>query len=260
VRYQLSRNEGVNHLHGGIKGFNKVEWQVKQAGGGAARSVTLDYVSRDGEEGYPGNLEVQVTYSVSDENELRIDYWATTDKDTIVNLTQHPYFNLHGQGAGDILQHELILNADAFAQIDQNMIPVRVLRNVRGTPFDFRKPIGIGARINKRDQQIELAGGYDHNWVLSKNAQELSFAARVFEPDSGRVLEVFTTEPGIQFYSGNSLDHRIGKADKTYGPRSGFCLETQHFPDSPNHPEFPSTVLRAGEEFRSTTIFRFSTA
>ncbi len=259
-RYHLNRNDGANHLHGGIRGFNKVEWQVSQQAQQHAQSLTLDYLSPDGEEGYPGNLHVQVAFSLSDANELTIHYRATTDKDTIMNLTQHPYFNLAGQGAADILRHELTLNAGTFTPIDGNMIPTGELRAVKDTPFDFSKPTTIGARIGEEDEQLTLAGGYDHNWVLNKTGDDaLTFAARVFEPESGRILEVLTTEPGIQFYSGNSLDGRVGKTGTAYVPRSGFCLETQHFPDSPNHPQFPSTILRPGEEFRSTTIFRFRT-
>jgi aldose 1-epimerase len=260
TRCHLERNEGTNHLHGGVRGFNKVQWRARRTGKAVGQSLTLEYVSPDGEEGYPGNLRVEVTYSVSGGNELSIQYLARTDKDTIINLTQHPYFNLGGHGEGEILRHELLLNADAFTPIDQNRIPTGEVRSVKHTPFDFTKPVEIGARIDERDQQLEFGAGYDHNWVLNKNSDEaLTLAARVFAPDSGQIMEVFTTEPGIQFYSGNSLDGRKGKGGKAYPRRSGFCLETQHFPDSPNHPNFPSTVLRAGEEFRSATIFRFST-
>jgi aldose 1-epimerase len=260
VAYVLARNNGENHLHGGLKGFDKVVWKPVEPAAKDAQTLVLSYLSKDGEEGYPGNLSVTVTYSLNDANELRIDYAATTDKDTVVNLTNHSYFNLAGQGQGDILGHEVMTNADRFTPVDAGLIPTGELRSVEGTPFDFRKPTAIGARINQADQQLKLGRGYDHNFVLNRETEGLALAARVTEPGSGRVLEVLTTEPGLQFYTGNFLDGTIrGKGGKVYGQRYGFCLETQHFPDSPNKPRFPSTVLKPGQRYQSTTVYRFST-
>jgi len=260
VAYVLARNNGENHLHGGLKGFDKVVWKPVEATAKDAQTLVLSYLSKDGEEGYPGNLSVTVTYSLNDANELRIDYAATTDKDTVVNLTNHSYFNLAGQGQGDILGHQVMTNADRFTPVDAGLIPTGELRSVEGTPFDFRKPTAIGARINQADQQLKLGRGYDHNFVLNRETEGLALAARVTEPGSGRVLEVLTTEPGLQFYTGNFLDGTIrGKGGKVYGQRYGFCLETQHFPDSPNKPSFPSTVLKPGQRYQSTTVYRFST-
>lgn len=254
VEYKLAQNNGENALHGGIKGFDKQVWKVKDAG---PQFVELGYLSRDGEEGYPGNLDVTVRYTLTDNNELRIDYSATTDKDTVLNLTNHTYFNLAGEG--DVLQHELKLYADRFTPVDKGLIPTGELRDVAGTPFDFRKPVAIGARINADDEQIRLGGGYDHNFVLNKSGDALAPAAEVFEPHSGRVLVVLTTEPGVQFYTGNFLDGTIhGKGGQVYQRRSAFCLETQHFPDSPNHPEFPTTTLKPGARYHSTTVWKFS--
>jgi aldose 1-epimerase len=246
VEYELVKNNGDNALHGGTRGFSKVVWTPRELPDGG---LELTYLSKDGEEGYPGNLKATVTYHLTDANELRIDYLATTDKDTVINLTNHSYFNLKGDG--DILGHVLTLNADRYTPVDAGLIPTGELRSVNGTPFDFRKPTAIGARIEQNDDQLKLGKGYDHNWVLNKSGNALSLAARVEEPSTGRVLEVDTTQPGIQFYTGNFLD------GKPYARRSAFCLETQHFPDSPNQPKFPSTVLKPGEQFRSTTIFRF---
>ena len=257
-RYQLVKNEGDNHLHGGARGFNKVIWQVKNLIDGVGPSVILTYLSPDGEEGYPGNLVVNVTYGLTEENELRIDYEAQTDQSTVINLTHHSYFNLAGAGSGDILGHVLTIFADEFTPVDDRLIPTGEFRRVRDTPMDFRQPTEIGARIEQDDEQLIRGNGYDHNWVLNKEAGALALAARVFESRSGRTMEVYTTEPGIQFYSGNFLDSRvIGKAGEIYGQRGGFCLETQHFPDSPNRPEFPSTVLKPGEQYQQTTIYRF---
>ena len=257
VEYKLAQNNGENSLHGGTRGFDKVVWTPRELPDGG---LELTYASKDGEEGYPGNLKVTATYHLTDAKELRIDYAAATDKDTVVNLTNHSYFNLKGAGAGDILGHLMTLNADRYTPVDAGLIPTGELRDVTGTPFDFRKPTAIGARIGQNDEQLKLGKGYDHNWVLNKRGNALSLAARVEETSSGRVLEVLTTEPGIQFYTGNFLDGTIkGKGGKTYAQRFGFCLETQHFPDSPNKPKFPTTVLKSGAQFHSTTVYRFMT-
>jgi len=262
VKYVLALNNGGNSLHGGIKGFNKVVWTAKETSSKDGQSVQLNYLSKDGEEGYPGNLSVQVVYTLTDRNELQIDYSASTDKDTVLNLTHHSYFNLRGEGQGDILDHRLTLNADRFTPVDAGLIPTGELRSVKGTPFDFRIPFAIGARINQVDQtdeQLKLGNGYDHNFVLNRKAgEQLSLAAKVEEPTAGRVMEVWTSEPGVQFYTGNFLDGKSGKGGKAYNFRSALCLETQHFPDSPNHPDFPSTVLKPGMRFRSKTAYRFS--
>jgi len=259
VAYKLATNNGPNHLHGGLKGFDKVVWNVDDKKSVPGHSLVLTYLSKDGEEGYPGNLSVKVTYTVTEDNELKIEYVATTDKPTVVNLTHHSYFNLSGPGKGNILQHELMINADRFTPVDSTLIPTGELRSVKDTPFDFMKLTEIGSRINNADQQMRFGGGYDHNFILIKTKKGHNLAAQVYEKNSGRIMEVYTTEPGIQFYSGNSLDGRsLGKGGVKYEHRSGFCLETQHFPDSPNKPQFPSTVLRPGEKYSSTTIYRFS--
>lgn len=259
VEYTLAKNNGENSLHGGIKGFDKAVWTARDASTADAAALELTYVSKDMEEGYPGSLSCTVVYSLNDKNEIKIDYSATTDKDTVVNLTNHSYFNLAGQGEGDILSHELTLHAAKFTPVDAGLIPTGELRSVAGTPFDFEKPMVIGSRINQDDEQLKLGKGYDHNFVVDGQAGTLRPAARVYEPKSGRVLEVETVEPGIQFYTGNFLDgSNRGKGGKVYQQRYGFCLETQHYPDSPNHPDFPSTVLKPGVRYQTTTVWRFS--
>jgi aldose 1-epimerase len=259
--YPLAKNNGPNHLHGGIKGFDKVVWRAAIGKDRRGPSVVFSRTSPDGEEGYPGTLAVTVTYTVTGKNELVVDYGASTDKPTHINLTQHSYFNLAGEGAGDILGHRLTLDADRYTPVDAGQIPTGVLAPVEGTPFDFRRETPIGARIDADHEQLRIGGGYDHNFVLTRSAPGLSRAARVVEPTSGRTLVVFTTEPGVQFYSANKLDGSItGKRGHVYGTRSALCLETQHFPDSPNKPQFPSTVLRPAEPYRSTTVFAFGVA
>jgi aldose 1-epimerase len=257
--YTLATNNSPNHLHGGNKGFDKVMWagDTRQTGDGA--SVVFTRTSPDGEEGYPGTLQARVTYTLTDRNELVVDYQAKTDKATPVNLTQHSYFNLAGAGSGDILGHELLINADRYTPVDATLIPTGELASVAGTPFDFRKATPIGARIGEDHPQLKNGKGYDHNWVLNRTGVGLQLAARLTDPSSGRTLEIRTTEPGLQFYSGNFLDGTItGKGGHKYAFRSGLCLETQHFPDSPNHSNFPSTILRPGQSYDSKTVFAFS--
>ena len=259
VQYKLAVNNGENHLHGGLKGFDKVVWDARtlRVRGGAA--VELSYLSRNGEEGYPGNLRTRVVFTLTDNNELKIDYYATTDRATVVNLTHHGYFNLKGQGNGDILGHQLTINASRFTPTDSGAIPTGELRSVKGTPFDFTKPTTIGERINRDDEQLKFGSGYDHNYVLDGRQGTLRRVAEAYEPTTGRVMEVWTTEPGMQFYTGNFLaGGKPGKGGTVYEARHGFCLETQHFPDSPNKPRFPSTVLRRGGRYRTTTIYKFS--
>jgi aldose 1-epimerase len=260
--FTLPKNDGPNTLHGGTIGFNKRIWTAVDRSRADADVLELTYTSPDGEEGFPGTLKATVTYTLpADKNELRIDYSAVTDKDTVLNLTNHIYFNLSGAPTQEILNHQLMLRAQEFTSVNSTLIPTGELRPVAGTPFDFTKPTAIGSRINQDDQQLKFGKGYDHNWVLeSKGKDGLQLAAEVFEPNTGRVLEVLTTEPGIQFYTGNFLDGTVrGKGGQFYAHRTGFCLETQHFPDSPNHSNFPTTELKPGRTYQSTTIFRFST-
>jgi aldose 1-epimerase len=256
VTYELARNNGPNHLHGGPNGFHRQIWRAQEQPSADGPGVELRYLSRDGEEGYPSNVDVAVVYTLTENDELRIEYTATSDQDTPINLTNHSYFNL--AGGGDILGHQVQLAASQFVPIGANLIPYGDLRPVRGTPMDFREPTPIGARIADDDEQLRHGLGYDHTWVLDKPFGTLGLAARVYEPTTGRLLEAYTTEPGVQFYSGNFLDGSLtGKGGQAYTQRSGLCLETQHFPDSPNQPQFPSTLLRPGETYHQTTIYRF---
>jgi len=258
--YEIPKNDGNNTLHGGIKGFNKRTWTAHEVSSANGPTIRFSYLSKDGEEGFPGNLKVEVTYSLSNDNALRIEYSATADKSTVVNLTNHAYFNLAGEGSGDILRHELTLYAGRFTPVSSTLIPTGELRPVKGTPFDFNTATAIGARIDQDDEQLKFGKGYDHNWALvSRKGTGPLLAAEAYEPKSGRLLQVLTTEPGIQVYTGNFLDGSIhGKSGSPYNRRSAFCLETQHFPDSPNHPNFPSTVLKPGQRFHSVTIYKFS--
>jgi aldose 1-epimerase len=251
-KYSLPKNNGENTLHGGPQGFNNVIWKAKPVADG----VELTYVSKDGEAGYPGNLTAVVRYTLV-KGDLRIEYSATTDKDTVVNLTNHSYFNLAGQG--NILSHQLILRASRFTPVDAGLIPTGELKPVESTPFDFRQPTAVGLRIGADDEQLRLGRGYDHNWVLDSGGGKLVEAAQLYDPGSGRVMKVLTDQPGIQFYSGNFLDGSIkGKGGKSYTLHSALCLETQHFPDSPNHPDFPTAELKPGEHYHTVTVYSFS--
>lgn len=255
--YTLATNNGVNALHGGIKGFDKVVWKARAYHSKEGPALKLTYLSKDGEEGYPGNLSVKAVYTLTDDNALKLEYTATTDKDTVVNLTHHSYFNLAGKG--DILSHVVMINADKFTPVDSTLIPTGELRPVDGTPFDFRTPTPIGARINHDDEQLKFGNGYDHNWCINDYTGAVRLMASVYEPTSGRVLEVFSGEPGLQFYSGNFLDATLkGKGGWVYQFRNGFCMEPQHYPDSPNRANFPPVVLRPGEVYHNTIIYRFS--
>ena len=260
VEYKLATNNGRNHLHGGVKGFDKVVWDAEQRETKDGPSLALTYISKDGEEGYPGNLNVKAVYTLTGANELTVDFTATTDKPTVVNLTHHSYFNLAGANAAqNILDHEIMINADRFTPVDSGLIPTGELKDVSGTPMDFRTPTAIGARINADFEQLRLAGGYDHNWVINKPEEGMRLFARVVEKTTGRILEVFSPEPGVQFYSGNFLDGSIvGKGKRQYVHRYGFCLEPQHFPDSPNNPAFPSTVLNPGQTYSTRIVYRFT--
>ncbi|CDG85727.1 aldose epimerase family protein [Janthinobacterium agaricidamnosum] len=257
--YQLELNNGVNHLHGGSTGFSKRLWQSSTFHNTRSVGLTLVLDSADGDQGYPGKLHATVIYELSERNELFIKYHAVTDRATPVNLTSHAYFNLAGAGAGDISDHLLTINADAYTPTDSLQIPTGELAPVSGTPFDFRNPHAIGARIGQDDRQLAYGAGYDHNYVINQaEHKQMSLAARVLEPRSGRVLEVFTQEPGVQFYSGNFLDGSLTGKGWNYGRRSGFCLETQHFPDAPNHPAFPDIILRPGQEYTTVSVYKFS--
>ena len=257
-QYTLVTNNYPNALHGGLKGFDKVLWTATPAPSSNGPGLKLQYLSKDGEEGYPGNLSVTAVYTLTEENALKLEYTATTDKPTVVNLTHHSYFNLAGKG--DILGHEVTIPASKFTPVDSTLIPTGELRPVEGTPFDFRKATAIGARINQTDEQLKFGGGYDHNWVVDKPLGQYGLMARVYEPTSGRVMEVYSDEPGLQFYSGNFLNgSNQGKGGWVYQYRNGFCMEPQHYPDSPNQPNFPSVVLKPGQTFHNTIVYKFST-
>jgi len=258
--YTLAQNNGENHLHGGIKGFDDVLWNAEPVESQEGPALQLSYLSEDGEEGYPGNLDVTVVYTLTNGNAVRIEYSATTDAPSVVNLTNHSYFNLAGEGNGDVLEHRLMINADRILEVHPDLIPTGDSISVAGTPMDFTSPMEIGARINADYPPLEYGNGYDHCWVINRESDELALAARVTEPSTGRVMEVYTTEPGVQFYTGNHLDgSTVGKRGVPYEQHFGFALECQHYPDSPHHPNFPSTTLNPGEEYTQTTIYKFTT-
>ena len=258
--YTLATNNGANHLHGGLKGWDKAVWLAEPSQDAKGVSVLLTHTSADGDEGYPGTVKARVRYTLTEDNRLIVDYEATTDKPTVINLTQHSYFNLAGAKAADILGHQLRLNAASYTPVDDGLIPTGEIAPVAGTPFDFQTITPIGARINGDHQQLVRGKGYDHNFVLARKGAGLEEAAHVIEPTTGRTMTISTTEPGIQFYSGNFLDGTLkGKGGRVYPHRSGFCLETQHYPDSPNQPKFPTTVLKPGETYKTQTVFRFGT-
>jgi len=257
VGYTLAVNNGPNSLHGGVRGFDKVIWQAKPGSSDLGQTLELTYVSHDGEEGYPGTLTVKAVYTLTADNSLRLEYTATTDKDTVLNLTQHSYFNL--AGSGDILGHVVYLNSDKFTPVDSTLIPTGELKPVDGTPFDFRTPTAIGSRIGQADEQLKFGNGYDHNWVINHPMGEFALDARITEPSTGRVMEIWSTEPGLQFYTGNFLDGTMtGKAGHVYQFRNGFCMEPQHYPDSPNQTGFPSAVLHPGQTYHNTIAYHFS--
>lgn len=258
VEYALTKSEGENQLHGGITGFHKVIWEVVTVSDKENPSIELTYLSKDGEEGYPGNLKVRVIYTVTENNELKIDYDAVSDKDTVINLTNHSYFNLAGHASGSVLDHKVMINADRFTVIDSNSIPTGELRDVKGTPMDFTKPAKLSEGIHEDYEQLIVAKGYDHNWCLNANGNLIEKSAEVIEENTGRVMEVYTTMPGVQLYSGNYLDGSIiGKNKTVYNKRNALCLETQFYPNSMNVPSFPSPVFRAGQEYKHTTIYKF---
>lgn len=259
AEYKLTENDGKNQLHGGLKGFDKVVWDAEIVNEGNKQALVLTYFSKDGEEGYPGNLTAKVTYSFTDNSEIVIDYYAVSDKDTVVNLTNHSYFNLSGHASGNILNHKVMINADRFTVTDAESIPTGENRKVEGTPMDFRSPKLVGEEINSNYEQLVLGKGYDHNWVLNVSGEKLEKAAEVIDEATGRVLEVYTTKPGVQFYTGNYLDGTaIGKGGVPYQYRAGLCLETQYLPNSMNIESFPSPVLKAGEEYRHSTVYKLS--
>jgi aldose 1-epimerase len=258
--YTLAANDGPNSLHGGLLGFDKVVWTARPLPTLRGPALILTYVSNNGEEGFPGNLKVTATYTLTENNELQLEFTAKTDKPTVVNLTHHSYFNLAGQGNGDILGHQVYINADQITPVDARLISTGEFADVTGTPFDFRTPTAIGARINDPDKVLRYGSGYDHNWVINKPLGEFGLQARVVEPASGRVMEVWSDEPGLQFYTGNSFDGSIkGKGGAAYPTRAGFCMEPQHYPDSPNQPNFPSVVLRPSQTYHNRIVYKFST-
>lgn len=258
VEYHVAANDGKNHLHGGLKGFDKAVWKAEIVKQGGSECLELTYRSVDGEENYPGNLDVKVTYTLTEDNALKIDYFAVSDKDTVVNLTNHAYFNLSGHASGDILKHELMINADKFTPVNSECVPTGEIRDVKGTVMDFTGLTPVGPGLSSDDEQIANGKGYDHNWVLKVSGKAPEKAAEVYDPASGRVMEVYTTKPGVQFYSGNFLDgSEIGKDGAVYSKRSGLCLETQYFPNALKHKHFPSPILKAGQEYKHTTIYKF---